>query len=41
MEDRTLELMTKYLDGDYRVSPMAPHKSTLQDIKNVESRFVK
>ncbi|MBP9596106.1 MAG: hypothetical protein KBE24_04935 [Fusobacteriaceae bacterium] len=39
MEDRTLELMTKYLDGDYRVSPMAPHKSTLQDIKNVENEL--
>ncbi|TCD12113.1 hypothetical protein EZ449_03595 [Pedobacter frigidisoli] len=39
MEDRTIALMTKYLDGDYKVSPMAPQKSTIQDIKNVEKEL--
>ncbi len=38
-EDRTLELMEKYLDGDYKVSPMAPYKSTIDDIKNIEKEL--
>lgn len=39
MKDRTLEILTKHLDGDYKVSPMAPYKSSLEDIKNVEKEL--
>lgn len=39
MKDRTIELMKKYLDGDYKVSPMAPFRSTLQDIKDIEKEL--
>lgn len=36
MQDKTMELLQKYLDGDYVVSPMAPRKTTRQDIAEVE-----
>jgi hypothetical protein len=39
MEDRTIEILEKYLDKDFRVSPMAPNKSTIDDIKSVENEL--
>lgn len=39
MEDKTLEILDKYLDKDFRVFPMAPTQSTLEDIKAVEEEL--
>ena len=39
MEDKTMEILEKYLDNDFRVSPMAPNKSTIDDIKKIEQTF--
>ena len=39
MEDRTLEILGKYLDKDFRVSPMAENKSTISDIKKIEEKL--
>ena len=39
MKDRTMEIMEKYLDGDFRISPMAPDKSTIKDINEIENKF--
>lgn len=36
MEDKTMEILKKYLDGDFMVSPMAPNKSTIHDITKIE-----
>ena len=36
MEDKTMEILEKYLDNDFRVSPMAPNKSTINDIYEIE-----
>ncbi|MDR1626198.1 MAG: SMI1/KNR4 family protein [Spirochaetia bacterium] len=36
MEDKTLEILGKYLDKDFRVSPMARNQSTMDDIKSIE-----
>ena len=36
MEDKTIRLLENYLDGDYRVSPMAPNKVTIEDIRKAE-----
>lgn len=39
MEDKTIEILEKYLDKDFRVSPMAPNKSTLSDLKEIENKL--
>jgi hypothetical protein len=39
MEDKTLKILEKYLDGDFRVSPMAPNKSTMIDITELEKNI--
>jgi len=39
MEDKTLEILRKYLDKDFSVSPMAENKSSIKDIKEVEEKF--
>ena len=39
MLDKTLEIMEKYLDGCFRISPMAPNKSTINDINEIEEKF--
>ena len=36
MNDKTMEILDKYLDKDFRVSPMSPKKSTKDDINKVE-----
>jgi hypothetical protein len=36
MEDKTMEILEKYLDKDFRVSPMAPNKSTINDVNAIE-----
>jgi hypothetical protein len=36
MEDKTMNILEKYLDKDFRVSPMAPGKSTINDIAEIE-----
>jgi hypothetical protein len=37
MKDRTIELLEKYLDGDFLILPMAaPNKPSIQDINDVE-----
>ncbi|AEF84264.1 SMI1/KNR4 family protein [Treponema primitia ZAS-2] len=36
MEDKTIEYLNKYFDKDFRVTPMAPDKYTLNDIENIE-----
>jgi hypothetical protein len=36
MKDKTLEILEKYLDKDFRVMPMAANQSTRDDIKSVE-----
>ena len=35
-QDKTWQLLNTYLDGDFRVMPLAPNKSTEQDIRDVE-----
>jgi hypothetical protein len=39
MEDKTMEILEKYLDKDFRVSPMAQNQSTMDDIKSVEKKL--
>jgi hypothetical protein len=39
MEDKTMEILGKYLDKDFRVSPMAPNKSTIDDINEIEKKL--
>lgn len=39
MNDRTWELLNTYLDGDFRVLPMAPNKSSERDISDVEEKL--
>ena len=38
-DDRTLELLNAYLDGDFRALPMAPNKSSEQDVSDVEKKL--
>ena len=39
MKDKTLEILGKYLDKDFRVSPMARSKSTIEEIKAIEKKL--
>jgi hypothetical protein len=39
MKDKTMEILEKYLDKDFRVSPMAQNKSTMDDINIVEKEL--
>jgi hypothetical protein len=39
MEDRTMEILGKYLDEDFCVSPMAPNQSTIDDVKAIEKTY--
>jgi hypothetical protein len=39
MEDKTLEILEKYLDKDFRVSPMAEKRSSLKDIQAIEEKL--
>jgi hypothetical protein len=39
MEDRTIELLRKYLDGDFLILPMAPNKLSIQDIIDSETEL--
>jgi hypothetical protein len=39
MEDKTLEILGKYLDKDFRVSPMAQNQSTIDDVKLIEKEL--
>jgi len=39
MEDKTIELLGRCLDGDFRVSPMAPDRTTKTDIIKIEKIF--
>jgi len=39
MEDKTWELLDSNLDGDFRVLPMAPNKSSEEDVSDVEVRL--
>ncbi|MDR2105041.1 MAG: hypothetical protein LBP51_04720 [Deferribacteraceae bacterium] len=36
MQDKTMEILAKHLDKDFRVSPMAPNRTTIDDIVEVE-----
>jgi hypothetical protein len=36
MEDKTMEILRTYLDRDFKVFPMAPRKTTLAAIKEIE-----
>ncbi|QQO08714.1 hypothetical protein [Breznakiella homolactica] len=36
MNDKTMEILEKYLDKDFRVSPMAPNKSTMSGIDKMQ-----
>jgi hypothetical protein len=36
MKDKTMEILRTYLDSDFKVFPMAPRKTTLAEIKEVE-----
>jgi len=38
-DDRTWELLKAYLDGDFRILPMAPIKTSEQDINDVEEKL--
>ncbi len=38
-EDRTWELFDLYLDGDFKVWPMAPDKSSEQSLHDLERKF--
>jgi hypothetical protein len=38
-KDKTWELLNAYLDGDFRVLPMAPNKSSEQDISYIENKL--
>ena len=39
MKDRTIELLKAYLDEDFLVFPMAPNKSSEQDIIDVQNKL--
>jgi hypothetical protein len=39
MKDKTMKILEKYLDGGFRISPMAPNKSTIDDINRIEKEF--
>jgi hypothetical protein len=39
MKDKTMEILEKYLDNDFRVSPMASDKSTIDDINIIEKEL--
>jgi len=39
MEDKTIELLGRCLDGDFRVSPMAPDQTTKTDVIEIEKIF--
>ncbi len=39
LEDKTIELLDKYLDADYTIFPMAPNKSSEEDIKELEENL--
>jgi hypothetical protein len=39
MEDKTLEILGKYLDKDFRVSPMSENKTSIKDIEIVEKKL--
>ena len=39
MVDKTMEIIEKYFDGDFRISPMAPNKSTIKEINEIEEKF--
>ena len=39
MLDKTLEIMEKYLDGCFRISPMAPNKTIIKDINEIEEKL--
>ncbi len=39
MEDKTIEILRKYLDKDFKVFPMAPNKTSLAQIKEVEKKL--
>jgi hypothetical protein len=36
MKDKTMGLLEKYLDNGFRISPMAPDKSTIHNINKIE-----
>ena len=37
--DKTINLLEKYLDGGYRISPMAPNKTSRDDIDAIENEL--
>lgn len=37
MEDKTTDILNKYLDSGFRVSPMAPAGVAVEDVRNVEA----
>ena len=39
MKDKTWELLNLYLDRDFRLLPMAPNRSSEQDIRDVEDKL--
>jgi hypothetical protein len=39
MEDKTMKILGKYLDNDFRVSPMAPNQSAIEDVKLIENEL--
>jgi hypothetical protein len=39
MEDKTLEILRKYLDKDFRVSPMAENRASIKDIQAIEEKL--
>jgi hypothetical protein len=39
MEDKTLEILGKYLDKDFTVMPLARDKATITDIEYIENLF--
>lgn len=39
MKDKTMDILEKYLDNDFRVSPMAENKSTINDIREIEKEL--
>jgi hypothetical protein len=39
MEDRTLEILRKYLDKDFKVSPMAPQTTSLDQVMEIEKEL--
>jgi hypothetical protein len=39
VEDKTLAILEKYLDGDFRVSPMAANKASIKEIQAIEKKL--